>query len=395
MTSLILYLFGKQPWFSFPNLADGAQEPHRERNRLQKPAPFKDVDSCEEVLDIIHSQSYLTFHCNKSNATVVHRDNSEPQPRPGNPPSMKSKQSNNSISFHSYNEMKTEDRRRTRAKTPVYRIGQLEGKIWIDETDFDPARILAQQYQAALPSRGITPVLEVSTQNAHRHGLRRVKRYDSLRDIVESLPENDPASEVTTPESLGNGSPEGVSPSDPEAPQQSVIEHHIEKLHSSRSRFLRGSFESHCNRRHSSDSETLIGSDTETSPSSPALRSIANSNLHTIKMIQDCQISNSQDGLLGSTMSENNIGMQLCMDLLTNDLVTALHRHHPAETGYRVSGLQILLMIEAYEALQQQLREEIFGCHVTDLQAEDVKAVESTLDHWLQALRSIYERSLS
>jgi ABC-type thiamine transport system ATPase subunit len=83
------------------------------------------------------------------------------------------------------------------------------------------------------------------------------------------------------------------------------------------------------------------------------------------------------------------------MDLLTNDLATALYRQHPAESGNRVSGLQILLMIEAYEALQQQLREEMLSSHVTGFSEEHAKTVESTLNHWLQALRSIYEHSLS
>ena len=64
-------------------------------------------------------------------------------------------------------------------------------------------------------------------------------------------------------------------------------------------------------------------------------------------------------------------------------------------SGNRVSGLQILLMIEAYEALQQQLREEMLSSHVPDFSEEHVKTVESTLNHWLQALRSIYELSLS
>jgi hypothetical protein len=117
--------------------------------------------------------------------------------------------------------------------------------------------------------------------------------------------------------------------------------------------------------------------------------------MDTIKIIQDCQTSSIQEDFPDPTVAGNTVGMQLCMDLLTNDLATALYRQHPAEGGNRVSGLQILLMIEAYETLQQRLREEVLSSEVRDISEEHVKDVDSSLDHWLQALRSIYERSLS
>jgi hypothetical protein len=398
MTSLMIYLFGKQPWFSLSNLADeAAQEPHRERNRLKKPAPQEEFHSCDEFLDIIRSQSYLTLHHNESNATVLYRDNLETQCRRENPPSMKSKQSNDPISLYPHYEMRSEELRRTRAKTPVYRIGQLEDKTCLDtKKDIDTARVLAQQYQETLPARSFTPLPETTPQNAHRNGLRRIKCHDSLRDIVKSIPEEeDQASKFAAPNPLANSSLDIGRPSNHETLQESITGHHMTKLHSSRSRFHRGSFETHFNRRHSSDSETLVGSDSETSPNSPALRSISSSDMDTIKIIQDCQTSSIQEDFPDPTVAGNTVGMQLCMDLLTNDLATALYRQHPAEGGNRVSGLQILLMIEAYETLQQRLREEVLSSEVRDISEEHVKDVDSSLDHWLQALRSIYERSLS
>jgi hypothetical protein len=392
MTSLIIYLFGKQPWFSVSsNLADEGQ-PHRERNRLKKPAPLEELQFCDNILDIVRAQSYLTLHRNESNATVVCPENSESQSREGNPPSMKSKKSNDSISLYSHYEMRPEELRRTRAKTPVFRIGQLEEKTCLEtRKDIDMANVFAQQYQEALPSRAFTPLPQVTAQNTHQNGLRRIKCHDSLRNIVKSIPENDQVSEFAKLDCIANDSPTRGSLSDPDALQYSIADNCLTKLHSSKSRFPRGSFESQFNRRHSSDSETLIGSDSGMSPNSPALRSFSKSDLDTIKMTRDCQVSSTQEGFPDS----NTVGMQLCMDLLTNDLATALYRQHPAESGNRVSGLQILLMIEAYEALQQQLREEMLSSHVTGFSEEHAKTVESTLNHWLQALRSIYEHSLS
>ena len=69
--------------------------------------------------------------------------------------------------------MKHEEHRRTRAKTPVFRIGQLEEKICMEMRDVDPAQMLAKQYQEELPSRGITPCPSVHTPATHQNSLRR------------------------------------------------------------------------------------------------------------------------------------------------------------------------------------------------------------------------------
>jgi hypothetical protein len=129
-------------------------------------------------------------------------------------------------------------------------------------------------------------------------------------------------------------------------------------------------------------------------PHSPALCSFPKSEPDPIETVQDSQNSTTQEALSNPTKLDNDISMQLCMDLLTNDLATALYRQHPAEPGNRASGLQILLMIEAYEALQGKIRQEEQS-HVTDDAAKHMRAADDALDHWLQALRSIYERSVS
>lgn len=397
MTSLFIYLFGRQPWFStISKLADERQEPHRQRNRLRKEPPFEAFYSCDDLLDIIRSQSFLTSYANDSDSTVLYQDASESLP-PDLQPSMISPQLDDSISLYSQNAIKPEELRRTRAKTPVFRIGQLEEKICMELRDTDPAQMLAKQYQEELPSRGITPCPSVNTPATHQNSLRRIKCHESLRDIVKSHPEDTQSSTYNTLGSSISTSMDKPNYSNLHASRQSSFgEDLLTSPKPPRPHFFRGSFESHSTRRHSSDSETLLGSDSEMSPHSPTSRSptkttFANSNFEGLETIQDCLIPNTKEAY---PKSDNDITMQLCMDLLTNDLANALYRQHPAEQGNRASGLQILLMIEAYEALQQKIRQEQQS-HVTDDVAKHVRAADDALDHWLQALRSIYERSIS
>jgi hypothetical protein len=272
-----------------------------------------------------------------------------------------------------------------RAKTPVFRIGQLENETCMDSGKLiDTAIVLAQEYQAVLPPRGLTPCSQSTPPNIRRNGLRRVKCQDSLRDMVMTRPGNSHSGslEITFEDSAQDASPVKsiVLP-------EVVVENCRKSSRPPGTRFPRGSFDSHFTRRYSSDSETLLGSDSEPSPNSPVLHYFPKSDLDAIKMIQDSGV---REEIPDLTNPENDIGFQLCMDLLTNNLATALQRQHPLEPGNRVSGLQILLMIEAYESLQQKLKQE--GAHVTEDGEEHVSDV---LDHWLHALRSIYERSVS
>jgi hypothetical protein len=111
-------------------------------------------------------------------------------------------------------------------------------------------------------------------------------------------------------------------------------------------------------------------------------------------MVPENQVSSVDEKIAFQEMPKNDVCVQLCLELLTNDLATALHQQHPLELVNRISGLQILLMIEAYESLQQNLRRER-EAHVADQAGEHVEVLDDVLNHWLQALRSIYERSAS
>lgn len=383
MTSLFIYLLRKQSWFSiFSNLADqGQQPPHRERNRLKKEPPPEAFRSCDELLDIIRSQSHLTVRFDQSDETIVYRDQPESQPRPISQPSMKSQQLNDSISLYNQYELKLEEFKRTRAKTPVFRIGQLERQTCADRLsgDIDDAIVLAQQYQAVLPSRSLTPCHEVAASNTRRNGLRRVKCRDSLRDLARTNSDETQSSESGLPNTNWDDYSCDVSIEKIDALAHSFAENYRSTSRPARAQILRRSFYTPFIRRHSSDSDTLLGSDSEPSPNSSAPHTFSDSDLEAFKVMHEAD----------QTMTETDeIGMQLCMDLLTNDLASALQRQHPLEPGNRVSGLQLLLMIEAYESLQQKLRR-------MGPDEDHVSAADEALEHWLQALRSIYERSTS
>ena len=141
-----------------------------------------------------------------------------------------------------------------------------------------------------------------------------------------------------------------------------------------------------CDRPYSSSdsiSSTLVGSDTPKSQASPA------SGYFPSKLSRDFpseDASQPQD-------NHKDIRMQICVDLLTNALATEMFKQHPGEDLDRASGLQIMLMIEAYENVQQHIRQEIHELHVTGKNPDHVEAVDNMLGNWLEALYALYDQS--
>jgi hypothetical protein len=90
---------------------------------------------------------------------------------------------------------------------------------------------------------------------------------------------------------------------------------------------------------------------------------------------------------------DDDIGLEICVDLLTTELATALFRQHPAEREDRASGLQILLMIEAYETVQQHVRQQLCDPRVTEEMSNHVKSCDKILGYWLKVLYSVYDQS--
>ncbi|KAI9052062.1 hypothetical protein LZ554_004315 [Drepanopeziza brunnea f. sp. 'monogermtubi'] len=133
-----------------------------------------------------------------------------------------------------------------------------------------------------------------------------------------------------------------------------------------------------------SDAETLIGSPTW--PPSPVNEQFITETTHRLPEIDEEEI------LLSPTRNpHSDVGLKICTELLTTELASSLLRHHPTENRDR--GLQVLLMIEAYERVQQDVRKMLSGAGVTGKQFGHVKAAEGILDHWLHALYAVYDRS--
>ncbi|KAM3087834.1 hypothetical protein ACMFMG_001903 [Clarireedia jacksonii] len=217
---------------------------------------------------------------------------------------------------------------RRRAKTPVFAIGQLERKAMEHRSDLSES--IAADYRCLLPPRrSIAPQMDLDIPHKPlqpvRKRLRKIKSQESLRDLCKSH----------------SGSP-----------------------------FM------------ASDCETLVGSDGGTSP---------RHSLYQDELKKD-PFDNSLDGLpkrnkISETDSlfEQDVGLQICSDLLTSKLRTALHRQSLDDK--KLSGLQILLMIEAYESVREQLREDYqHDAHVMK--------TEAVLDNWIEALYTIYEESI-
>lgn len=218
--------------------------------------------------------------------------------------------------------------KRTRAKTPCFWIGQLDGKSG-EDTAWDPSKTLAGEYQAMLPPRSFTPLSELDTPAHHTKTLRKIKGQQSLRDLVT-------CQEITTP----------------------------------------------------SDSNTLVGTPSLRSPSSGSF------SWTTSLEYQECEVEDEEYEVVRDN-GQKDLGFQICMDLLSRELAAGFSKKNPAKSLDRASGLQILLMIEAYEAVQQQIRQEIRETHVTGAKVEEMKTFERTLDNWLGALYALYDRSES
>lgn len=326
-----------------------ASKQTHERKRLQKRPRRsfrKSLYSCAEILDVVRAQSCLSvFNEHEDSRTAIHQDGTSTKTKPHVGfllDNHHSNSSDSSLSMYSTVEVRDEPpatpaRRRIRAKTPVTSIGQLERNSLIHRCD--RAMDLAEEYQSQLPPRAFTPFCEAEIPKHPPHRLRKIKCQFSLRDVAKEDQKPRP--------------------------------------------------------RHSmsySDADTLVGSESPTSLTSPTeekekirmfpLQKAGATPPHVTKAYEEVVAE-----------IDHNIGLKICADLLTNELASALYCHHPAETVERASGLQIMLMIEVYETVQQQVRQKLYDAHVTGGDEKHMKMVDEILDHWLQVLYSVYDRS--
>ncbi|QSZ35280.1 hypothetical protein DSL72_008149 [Monilinia vaccinii-corymbosi] len=208
-----------------------------------------------------------------------------------------------------------------RAKTPVFFIGQLERRA----IENDPSECLANEYQAVLPRSHIASYLDLSIPlTPARRILRKIQSQESLRDLYKSY--------VASP----------------------------------------------C---IASDCETLVGSDGGSSRCGSIFKGDVKDDSFEFKGAAPPTYKRSGKT---SPLSNQDISLQICSDLLTNKLATALRQGHTIGREIKVSGLEILLMIEAYESIRKELRLNPRDIHV-------ISAAETALDQWIQALYTVYE----
>ncbi|KAK3688202.1 hypothetical protein B0T22DRAFT_479470 [Podospora appendiculata] len=88
------------------------------------------------------------------------------------------------------------------------------------------------------------------------------------------------------------------------------------------------------------------------------------------------------------------IGLQICSELLTDELTNAFFRRHPNERRGRPSKLQVLLLIEAYEAMLDSCRKNMLKPRVPGAERRrHVRDAVRLLDQWLDSLYCIYDEA--
>jgi len=84
-----------------------------------------------------------------------------------------------------------------------------------------------------------------------------------------------------------------------------------------------------------------------------------------------------------TSSAEDNVSLQICLDLLTRELSSAI-AGRPCPSTRDTSALQVWAMIEAYERLRDQMA-------VLSPSNEQARSMEMMFDMWLRALYSIHD----
>jgi hypothetical protein len=233
-------------------------------------------------------------------------------------------------------------RRRRQAKTPVHSIGQLERlkdtappvPRPVLDARRDSALILGQEYRDLLQSR--------NSDATERPWIRYSSSDESMPGYVSpsAIPSNNLSSES------------GSSPAS------------------------------------STSGQTLLGYQPDAvffkpySYSREDVRSFALSNNGSRPAFAQSQAS--------FATAPDDLSMQLCLELLTRELSTALD-HHSQRAGSSTSALQVLMMIEAYERLRNQVVAEAerqpFGRGV-----QEATQMGAIFDVWLRSLYAVHDR---
>ncbi|KAK4128428.1 hypothetical protein N657DRAFT_564290 [Parathielavia appendiculata] len=82
--------------------------------------------------------------------------------------------------------------------------------------------------------------------------------------------------------------------------------------------------------------------------------------------------------------ADENVSLQICLDLLTRELSSAMAARPSRASSMGSSALQVWVMIEAYEGLRDQMAELSRG-------NRQAREMERMFDMWLRALYSIHD----
>ena len=220
--------------------------------------------------------------------------------------------------------------RRNYSKTPVSAIGQLERKTHAS-SETDRALILADQYIALLPDMQEMYGRVSPPIFTAKRSIRKIRGSQNLRDLSRRTSSSESASRIST----------------------------------------------------------LVSTD---------LSSLAEPPESSLPRGSPCKTSNTVEPSSGTACKnrkpeQSYVGLQICLDLLTDELANALYRQGPAESGdrrKRASHLQVLLLIEAYEGLLATCRQKLLWQDRRE-EREDIRSTVRILDHWLEALYVIYD----
>jgi len=251
-------------------------------------------------------------------------------------------------------EIPEKPRLRRRPKTPVRRIGELEGYAQLlSMTGCSP-----ESSEEAEATRALQTASAPSTTPK---SLRKVGgKQDLRRSSLDSdgTPKSPNLSDVETV--VGSESPGSESPGI--CPRRLKHDSH----HS-----FRGSWSSSSTTSHYSTTS-------EKDFAVPA----SNTSMKKEALTQD--ISTTPSDLA------HNIEMQICLDLLKTDLSSALSPKNPSDSTL---ALQIWLMIESYESLKQRLHKQLLQ-QVGPGKQKTSEYTFQAMDHWLEALYSVYNTQL-
>lgn len=268
------------------------------------------------------------------------------------------------------------------AKTPVTRIGQLEGEPSPSPSP-SPTRLgykpsdvelIAEQYRALLDARSYEELLPAAEPHAvidWRHDGAQARRQHSLDTLRSAVSRRSPTS--TTPSTPTHPRcsplarlPRPLTPPSPPPPPPPGLEFDAEGSPTS--------------------DGTLVAFEEDAIYFKPAFSPEA---------LSPIPESEGSGGYLSRSPSPSRgsdaLSLQITMDLLTKELAGSLRRSRrqpggaaATTTTTEVPPLQTWLMIEAYE----RLREQVLGMH---LPLGEAHALQDMFDVWLHALYRVHE----